>query len=1656
MLKKLTAIVSAITLFVGSVSMPTMLSQAANYTGKLTIAGAEVENNTNSTAFYMKGTDSYQTGSDSWAELTMMPADNDTESGIFVDGVRINQYFNGNNASSVRLRKYNDTNNYYYIGNIPNVSTNSVVTVKGTFHVYGNWMETDQFDSTPIVFEESSFQWNGSQWIDYVAPDVPDETEAYTGKLTIAGSAASSDSSTWFYLEGTDEYKIGGDDWPELTMMPDANDTASGIFVDGVRINDYFSAGDNPNSVRLRKWSDSGNDYYIERIPNVSTNSVVTIKGTFYVFGAWMETDQFDSTPIIFEESSFKWDGSAWADYVAPDVPDEPEAYTGKLTIAGAEVENNTNATAFYLKGTDAYKIGGDNWPELTMMPADNDTESGIFVDGVRINQYFNGNSASSVRLRKYSDTNNYYYIGNIPNVSTNSVVTIKGTFYVFGAWMETDQFDSTPIIFEESSFKWDGSAWVDYVPVSNFSGTLSLEGAEAPGDANCMYLAGTDEMPAGGWELAIYAIDALSGIYLNDVKQQDAYVKKYDGATCRYYVGGFGSATEGDKLTIKGNFGYGNYVVAFEKITFEWVDGAWSIPTEYSTLEENVVLDVDYNSQAGGNEAGIYITTTDSMPAPGWEEIVSPMRGASNGVFYNGAQSNVYLKKIADGTYYVCLSDMGIYAQDEDEVTIKGKFIYGDYVVDFNSVTFYYNGQKWATTYTPPVVVEYVDITLKDLNAVSEFNTDQNRWKFYVNVEGKLPGDIDTTQFPKVNVTINDTPYEVVGAHSYQDTFYFEFGPDVLPQLPNENMKVTVKAGQYLTTDGTEGIDIKKDFDLYVNAYGVSTKDFLKPYVPAETNVAVSIDRDSAFGGNENGIYLNTGDHFKVDETWSELIRAIGYDEQSGVFYNGEKINATLKKFADGKIYVDLLAAGVSAQDKDKVVIKGTFYLDDYAVSYKEYTLHYNGKMWNETYIVAKEKYVDITGVSLNRVSEFLTDRNMWVVYINVEGKLPGEIDKLSFEGLDIYVDGKKLDTLTYHSYQDCLYFAIPEEYLSADAPNGKMITVKAGKALSANRIDGINWTKDFTFYTFLGQLTLDKPTSNTKWQDVKIEGLPNVAKFNKEAKVWEVFARPSLPLTTEDDTQFLKLPISIDGKTIEVTLIQAGDNVYFNFPEEVCAEDTKKATLTIKKGAKAIANAGRDGIRFTEDYTMYLYNGVWSDYKYDKTTTTEIKCVGMQHADHVNSDGNDYWNMYLWADKKIAGTSWYEQYDDFTAYYNGKEFQTRFCKASSSNGRLFFLIIQSKDVGIAKEGDIITVKPHTISCGAYEVKFTEGFAIQYRDGVWSEYVETDVKAPADDKMLWEVARFNSEYIPISENGTVNFSNSDKYNYISSMEDMKDYTISFTSKKLSDDKTTPSVAVVLRGQKIDEETEISTSTLYGYVVEFKANENKISDEESIWTGTINLWKNGRKTGLVDQYCIAYERDMEKPFFAFNEEYEYEFSIYNVTETCVCITVKVNGDVVMRHYDHATSDPMDPAVNAGKFAIYAEGMNGIYDGIYEVDEVLATSTECKTNQAVWVAGSYPYVMSKTDFTVDKEGAVVNNGVFKATKAGEYKVSCTYDGKEIAPVTISVTEEDVAVDENNAEAGTNWFLIGTGVATVLVVAVIGGSIVVTAKRRKKNA
>ena len=174
----------------------------------------------------------------------------------------------------------------------------------------------------------------------------------------------------------------------------------------------------------------------------------------------------------------------------------------------------------------------------------------------------------------------------------------------------------------------------------------------------------------------------------------------------------------------------------------------------------------------------------------------------------------------------------------------------------------------------------------------------------------------------------------------------------------------------------------------------------------------------------------------------------------------------------------------------------------------------------------------------------------------------------------------------------------------------------------------------------------------------------------------------------------------------------------------------------------------------------------------------------------------------------------------------------------------------------------------------------------------------------------------------------------------------------------------------------------------------------------------------------------------------------------------MCITVKVNGEVVLRCYDEASDDPKDPAVNPGKFGVFAEDTSSIYDDIYEVGEVLATSKSCKVGEAVWVAGSYPYVLEKTTFNVDGENAKVSNGVFKATEPGDYTVSCTYDGKELKPITITVSPAEVEGQNPSEEnlggvlSKINWLPLGFGAAVVVVLGGAGIILLVKGKRKRK--
>lgn len=946
-----------------------------------------------------------------------------------------------------------------------------------------------------------------------------------------------------------------------------------------------------------------------------------------------------------------------------------------------------------------------------------------------------------------------------------------------------------------------------------------------------------------------------------------------------------------------------------------------------------------------------------------------------------------------------------------------------------------------------------FKNITFKSIDSATGY-TKESGWLLYLNPSTKLPGTGDKTRFSGLKAIINgkETKLDVYNAE-YKNTALVVTGAENVTQ--NGKNKIVIKAGTALSNDGSDAIKLTKDFTVYANKYGVSTKGYVSKPKRIQSNAKVSLDRDLAFGGNKDGIYLLTNDKFSFDESWETKISSPAYETKSGIYYNGKKVNAPIVRHAKGKAYISLADAGIAAKDKDKVTINGVFLLNGKAVSYSSMTFYFNGKTWNTKYEKAKpETYTKFEAKKVDTVSGYHADQKAWHVYLETSAKLPGEGDKIYFNSLSVEVNGKKAETIMYHAgYRDSLFFVIEDKILPKNAPDGTKVTLKAGKALASDLSTGIQLTKDYTFYVYKGMLSTEQPTTNTKWSEVKALGLNHSTGFREDSKDWLLFLKLSDDLKADSGDFWMDLKVKLNGKELTLNVQQNEKNMLLVIiPESELPRNAKNATLTIEEGATAIAKAGHLGIKFRETYTCYMFNGMFSDKEYTEIQKSEARMMTLQTV--INER-----DVYIKLNAEFPGTSWYERYQT-TYTYNGKNYTTELCKADSSNNKTVYLRINETDAPEIKEGDVLTINKGTVlESGAYQITLTDDFSMRYTDGVWSQYIETDVKAPKQTQSLWEMARFDKAYIPTAtkaENNSVLASNEDEFNTITSLEKMKDFTISFDAKKVYDDEVTPSFGIILRGNAISEEEPMTKSMLYGYVITFSSEEVKAEKEgdPSTWIQYIQLWKNGENYALLDQYRVHYTRNPnDHAYFQYEKNYNYTFSVYNITETCACIEVKVNDKLALRYYDEAGSDPMDPVVNEGTMQILVGCPTYFNDEVVELSSVISEADECEVGDEVRVSATYPSVVEGAEFTVDKEGATVEKGKFVAEKEGTYTVSCTYNGKQLEAKTIKVTKSEKATNvDSKDEGGVSVLPIVIGGIVVLL---IGGAVVVLLLRKKKQ-
>lgn len=363
--------------------------------------------------------------SENWSNR-LEPVCADVENGIFYgsatwfadtsDGKAESR--NSSYKTAVRFVKFSNTNDKGYSYAVVLSDYGISATENDLVRFGGYWK--DNSTGKIYKFAPMTFKFNGTTWEDVTDSD----GDAYSGSLRVKDSAYDKGwvtgkdvVNTNLYLKGVDSLGAGitADEWSSTWLFDVANSEGT-VKIDGTQVTD----------IEFRKYNGNGNYYYLNKLPNVNKDSVVTIEGKF----------KFSGGTVTFDKREYKWDGTKWIDIIPN---------TGKLTTSGAETDSKNATGNIYFKGTDNYLVDRtyDDWNVPGTRLVASDENSGVFV----------GDTKVSATLIKYSGKNNWYYL-ECASADTSKVLTVKGTFMTS---------EGVPVLnIEDSKFHWDGTKWVD------------------------------------------------------------------------------------------------------------------------------------------------------------------------------------------------------------------------------------------------------------------------------------------------------------------------------------------------------------------------------------------------------------------------------------------------------------------------------------------------------------------------------------------------------------------------------------------------------------------------------------------------------------------------------------------------------------------------------------------------------------------------------------------------------------------------------------------------------------------------------------------------------------------------------------------------------------------------------------------------------------------------------------------------------------------------------------------------------------------------------------------------------------------------------------------------------------------------------------------
>ena len=1014
-----------------------------------------------------------------------------------------------------------------------------ILTINGTFY--------NATTAVKLVFNDCKLTWNGSAWVEIVEVDPEVQYTIYElGEMIPHANSVTNNNprATQLYMKVAEGQTpaVPSDAWHTYFVL----ESGEGWKVNGV-------------SVSVGHLLNTEAGFFTDiAAANIKVGDVLTVSGTF--------SNEATATKYVISESKFTWNGAAWEKYVYVEYATHEVGSLAFHQVASQTVEGKLENYIYFVradgKGFPIPDDGNTGWTASFTCKSG----VGITLNGEAIKAGIKFPGGGSMFVNVYDKA---------PAVGDE--LKVGGTFFNSSVAME--------IVVTETTFKWDGSAWVvqggavtpdpdptpdpdvPEIPDVEFTTyTVTKVGANSDSSASVAYIysLGGDKLPKdkGNWD-DVYAYASGASIKLNNTAINVTIKMPGD-----LYIPLGVDANTGDILTINGTFYNADNAImlVFENCQLKWNGTSWvqvDNPTEWNTVTLGTVTVHKHSLENGGGVGAnkLYFTSPamKEYPVNSWSSRFALESG--NGWTLNGNSITVKEFISADNHLYITLAEA---VQEGDLLTVSGTFVYADAAVKYviEESTFTWNGSYWES------VIEYESYEIGTLSVRTWDGANNYMWLRGSKdpMDGSIPKPNDgnngwTATFKwKDGAGVQINGKEVAAGVKYPGEFFM-----ALPKAP--------KVGDVLTIGGTfynDGL---------VLAYIVEESSFMWD---GTTWVPVIEYTDYEVGSlvvMPNQTSANTIDVKKADNGNFEMNGAFAYlgGSGNGITINGEAINSK-----EISVYGNMLSFMIApeAKEGDVLTIGGTFYNVQNATRYiveKSSFIFTNGA-WN----VYESNYTEAGLGEVTVLVDASTDEYLYLASKHDNLELPvnsWDDEFVAMYGLGVTLNGQVVEGVVILSVDNALYVELPEAVQEGDelVIGGTFVCETQGVLYyvteSSFTWTGYEWEGVVVYETKeLGKVTLTNNNAAAGKLTVKGTGMSN----------------ESFEMLFESGIGF-----TVNGVSKEVTVMNNGGKLVFSF-------DDVEAGAIVKIGGTFYSKAM--ALKYVIAESEFVWDGANWDVKYEQ----------------------------------------------------------------------------------------------------------------------------------------------------------------------------------------------------------------------------------------------------------------------------------------------------------------------------------------------------------------------------------------------------------------------------------------------------------------------